>query len=640
MTRLIPKCLGLGAVALTLCALGARAQDPSISAPNVRVVGSPVVEGNRVDAFGALTTVVTDQQILDLNAVDVAAALRRTPGVSISRFNPVGSFGGAEGGAVFIRGFGASRPGGEIKTYIDGIPFYMGVWNHPLLDLLPVNGISSIAVHKGPQPHVQGNNLAFVDITTRRAVDEGVGGSLRLQGGSFGTVVQQADVSVREGDLGVYLAQGFARSSGHRDNADGRLANVLGRVDYRVNAEWSLRLNFLVTDNEASDPGPVGQPALRNGQYETRGGLLGASLEHDHGIWKGTSTLYWSGGRGYWLNQAGTAGDTLTEWSTYGLRVRESITPWQDGLVLAGLDVDTIVGEVRFQPTNAPASRFDSPTFRLLSPNVAVSHRFRMGDIAIVPSAGLRYYDHSEFASRTAPHAGVSIELRALKLFANYARGINYPGLDVVVFSQNVLPPLGQSWRRLAAEEVDHFEIGARIQAAEATTVDVSIFEDRLSNRYAFIPPPPPPPQYVNQGGFTIRGMEAAVQHAFSRDLSTFLGVTLLDRDPDTIPYAPDLSASAGVIYQAGPWRLSADVQYVSEFYVLSRARTTTATNTERVGGFPLLNARVAHALPPQWVRRGEVFVAVENVADRMYAFRPGYPMPGIAAYVGAIVGF
>ncbi len=630
----------LGSLTLVLHASAPAAQDSTLTAPTVRVVGSPVIEGNRVDAFGTLTTVVTDRQILDLNAVDVASALRRTPGVTISRFNPVGSFGGSEGGAIFIRGFGASRPGGEIKTYIDGIPFFMGVWNHPLLDLLPVNGIESITVHKGPQPHIQGNNLAFVEITTRRATEEGVAGGLRLQGGSFGTVVEQADVAVRQGDLGVYVAQGFARSSGHRDNAGGRLANLLGRVDYRVSTEWSLRANFLVTDNEASDPGPEGVPSLRNGQYETRGGLLGVTAEHDHGFWKGTSTLYWSGGRGYWFNQAGTAGNTLTDWSTYGLRVRESIAPWQDGTLALGLDVDSVSGEARFLPTNAAPSRFDSPAFRMLSPNAALSHRFRWGESVVIPSAGVRFYEHSEFASRSAPHAGVRLEHGTMSVYANYARGVNYPGLDVAVFAQNVIPALGNSWRRLAAEEVDHLELGARVQPTEDTSLDVSIFEDRLSNRYVFIPPPPPPPQYTNRGGFTVRGMEASLQHAVHRDLSVFAGVTLLDREPDSIPYAPDLSASAGVIYQFGDWRLSADVQYLSEFQVLSRARSSNAVNTQRVGGFPLINARLARALPAQWVRRGEVFVVLDNVLDRTYAYRPGYPMPGIAVYGGIVLGF
>ena len=70
---------------------------------------------------------------------------------------------------MFIRGQGASRPGSEIKTYIDGVPFYMGVWNHPLLDLLPVNGMERISVYKSPQPQSFGNTFGAIDLTPKRA---------------------------------------------------------------------------------------------------------------------------------------------------------------------------------------------------------------------------------------------------------------------------------------------------------------------------------------------------------------------------------------------------------------------------------------------------------------------------------------
>ncbi|MCP6082478.1 Plug domain-containing protein, partial [Klebsiella pneumoniae] len=114
-------------------------------------------------------------------------------GVTVSRFNPVGAFGGAEGGAVYIRGMGASRPGSEIKTYIGGVPFYMPVWNHPLLDLLPIHGMQSITVYKGPQPQRFGNTFAAIDLAPRLAgPGDNHHGDLQLTGGSFRTVTEQA----------------------------------------------------------------------------------------------------------------------------------------------------------------------------------------------------------------------------------------------------------------------------------------------------------------------------------------------------------------------------------------------------------------------------------------------------------------
>ncbi|WP_300671934.1 Plug domain-containing protein [Desulfoluna sp.] len=125
-------------------------QDAALLLDDVKVTASPVIDGNITDAYGARKTRVTEDQVSDLNAQDLETALRRTPGVNISRYNPIGSFGGAEGGGVFIRGMGSSRPGSEIKTLFDGIPMYLSVWNHPFLDTIPVDSARTIEVYKSP----------------------------------------------------------------------------------------------------------------------------------------------------------------------------------------------------------------------------------------------------------------------------------------------------------------------------------------------------------------------------------------------------------------------------------------------------------------------------------------------------------
>ena len=62
---------------------------------------------------GTLVNTVGKEQLRMLGASDLAGALRRVPGVTVSRFNSVGAFGGGDGGGVFIRGHGSGRPGAE-----------------------------------------------------------------------------------------------------------------------------------------------------------------------------------------------------------------------------------------------------------------------------------------------------------------------------------------------------------------------------------------------------------------------------------------------------------------------------------------------------------------------------------------------
>lgn len=620
------------ALASAVCmTLSAQAQ--TTERQRVEVTGRPIVEANRVDAYGALATDVGEAQVRDLNALDLSSALRRTPGVTVSRFNPVGSFGGDEGGAVYVRGLGASRPGSEIKTYVDGIPFYMGVWNHALLDLLPVNGMERISVYKGPQPQRFGNTFAAIDLMPRQARQSGLAGNVRLAAGSYSTLIEQTDLAWRGDSAEFTLAQGHARSDGHRDDATGKLDNLMARGTLRLSPAWRVGVLVLGADNRVSDPGVEGDPATKTGRFDTRGTLGAVSLSHEHGDWQGRLQVYESHGSGHWDNP--TAAVVHSTFRMSGLRWRETAKPWPGGQVDAGLDIDRIDGSVAFNGFTA----FDSQAQRLTSPHLAVAHTFALGGgWTATPSGGARLYRHSVYGNSTAPHAGLVVaDGGALALRLNTARGLSHPDLGAALLNA-IVPPLAgapDSWRALQPERMDHTEVGARWTPARDSSVDVALFEDRMKNRYVFaFPPVVVAPSFTNLGDYRVRGVEVSWQQSWGRQWSSFVGATLLDPSLADLPYAPEQALGAGVTWRAGRWRVSADAQAQSRMFVLNKARADGAPNASAVGGFGVLNLRAACALD-QLGPRGEVFVAFENLADRRYAYRPGYPMPGRSGQVG-----
>lgn len=618
------------------------ASDTRVELPATPVTDSSIIDQNYIDRFGSLTTVVDEKQIRDLNALDLSSALRRTPGVTVSRFNPVGSFGGAEGGAVYIRGMGASRPGSEIKTYIDGVPFYMPVWNHPLLDLLPVNGMQNVGVYKGPQPQRFGNTFAAIDLTPRRAeVGDSHHGELQLTGGSFRTFTEQASLRGRSGAWDYSLAQGTARSDGDRSDSDGRLSNGMAHIGHAFSTNWAANLLVLHADNRSSDPGQADLPDTKTGHFNTRGSLVALSLEHDYEQAQGSLKLYRNEGRGSALGQPGLDGDTMTNFTMQGVRWQESLQPWQGGEVALGLDVDETEGEVKFRRVSpAPQDRFDTPTLRLTSPHIALSQAIELGQgWTLTPSAGIRHYDHNVYQSSNAPHAGLLLSMDNVEFRANASRGINYPGLETSVLS-HLIPALGQSWRELEPERVDHQELGVKFNPFADTTLDIAVFKDKLRDRYLFaFPPAVSQPAYVNLGDYEMHGAEASWQQRWTSNWSSFVGFTWLDPSLGTLPYAPKRSLTIGTTYEIGPWRLSADAQYQSAMYVLQQERTEGTSNFEEVDSFTVVNLRAGHAVPALG-EVGEVFVAVENLFDRDYAYRAGYPMPGTSAQLGVRMGF
>jgi iron complex outermembrane receptor protein len=609
------------------CSMAVWAQTATL--PPVAVTSSPVIDSNITDPFASFSTSVTGQQIQDLNAVDLASALRRTPGVTISRFNPVGSFGGEEGGAVYIRGMGSSRPGSEIKTYIDGVPFYMAVWNHPLLDLLPVNAMERIDVLKGPQPQVFGNAFGAVNLVPKRAgKGDGVTGDVQISAGSFGTVVEQFDLTGRSGDLDYSLAQGYAKSNGHRDDADGKLTNLMGRIGYKLNAQWSASLLLLSADNTAGDPGHATTLVGKGDQYNTRGNLVALTVAHDHDWIKGAFKAYANNG------QAEQFPGFTSKFSMSGIRWKEDINAWSGGKVLVGVDMDELSGEV------SPIG-FDSEALTLNSPYVAVSHTANLGQgWTITPSAGVRGYSHNILGDSSAPHMGVVLQsAEHFALRVNVSKGVNYPGLDAAVLSQ-LIPPLGASWKTLGAEKMDHKELGLSWYPRLGTSVDLSVFSDHVTDRYVFaFPPAVSAPAFINLGTYDVRGSEISVQHQIGAGWRLFAGLTSLSSSKADLPYAPSSSVSLGVNWQGGPWRVSADAQNQSNMNVLGQARADGAPNPTKVDGFTVANVRAVYQMPALG-KRGEVFVAIENLLDQQYEFRSGYPMPGRSMQVGLHASF
>ena len=615
----------------------------------VVVTASPIIEGNRLDDFGGSSTVVTKEQIADLNAQDLPSSLRRVPGVVISRHNPVGSFGGAEGGAIYIRGMGSSRPGAEIQTLVDGIPKFVSVWSHPLMDTLSIDPVERIEVHKGAQP-LQFGNAAFgaVNLLTKRRTEEGF--ATRLQGGygSYNTWVQVLEHGGRARDTDYYLVQSFRRSDGHRDNAAGQLQEYFARVGHRLTESWSLSLTANRTDNYADDPGPEGRPQAAQGTYKIEDNMTVLTLAHEFARARGDVKAYWNGGRASWVRQYDLTSlffyDTITDYDNYGLRARESLTPWKGGSLTAGIDLDCIGGKVEIdRAAPRPDAFFPRETFRIVSPYAGLAQEIPLaGRWSLVPSAGVRYSSHSEFDAQWAPQAGLVVRNPETDLHASYGRGVSYPGIYAA--AQSVLFWGGNTrWKGLDPETVDHFEAGIARSFTPRLRADVTFFHDKGRDRLILVTSPPPP-RYENIAEFRVQGLEATARYSPTETLSMFVGGTWIpDRAPTNLPYAPEWSASAGLNWRfLNAFRLSLDALWQARQYTANtRVPEYGGSSIAEVGGFFLLNGKLSWDFK---VRSpglsGEIFLAGENLTDANYAYKKDYPMPGIAAMVGVNLKF
>ncbi len=615
--------------------VSARQDTPIEEMQPLVVVATPVIEGNFVDSYGSSSTIITEDQLRNLNAQDLGTALRQTPGVNISRYNQVGSHGGAEGGAVFIRGMGSSRPGSEIKTFIDGVPMYMGIWNHPLLDLLSIDSASAIEVYKSPQPQNFGNAFAAVNIQSKRQEFEGFDTGLHLAGGSYNTWVQKAEHGGKIGPTDYYVGQSFRTSDGHRTDSSGEMQNYFGRIGREAGDHWYWSVFGLHSRNHAWDPGEEGAPPEdRDGKYATEASMGYIRLEHDYEEFRGDVRVYYNRGRGEQLSRPDGTPDAIWKFRHYGIGVSEEAAPWLDGNVRVGLDLDFTEGESGHED---PA--WEGKSRRITSPYFAISQF--IGDdrsFYTVPSMGFRHYDHNRFPSESAPHAGLKLGYVNTEVHFGYSRGVIYPGLEV----ERLFDGLDESWRDLHAETLDHYEVGIR-HSWQRARADLVFFRDEGRNRYVMAPSPPGPPQeFENVESYRTRGVESTIHYSPINDLSLFAGATFLRSDPDDLPYTPETTFSAGLNWRfLENYFLSLDAQRVSGMHVGPRARREGLSNNETVDSYYLLNGRLSYAFRLDFGRiEGEIFVAGENLTDERYEYRPNYPMPGINGMLGMDLRF
>ena len=266
----------------------------------IEVSASPITESERVKKDGANSVIIGQDQLERLSATDLPTALRQVPGVTISRYNPVGAYGGAQGGSVYIRGTGTARPGGEIKIYTDGVPRESGVWSHPLMDIVPIDFADQITVAKNPQPQNYPGTFGAVNIETKRRYEEGHEGEIDLAYGRFNTLLMSGSAGGKIDIFDYYAGMSYKYSEGDRSHSEAELRNYYGRAGWQLSEEDHLSYIYQHTDNWVRDPGPDNGTTPQNDQFDTQSDTHIVRLDSDHDTLKGYSLIYYEDGQIRW----------------------------------------------------------------------------------------------------------------------------------------------------------------------------------------------------------------------------------------------------------------------------------------------------------------------------------------------------
>lgn len=603
----------------------------------VVVTASPIAKEERFTADGADVTFVGADQTARLTAQDLPTALRHVPGVSVSRYSPIGCYGGAQGGSVYVRGTGESRPGSSLTVFQDGVPAVGSFFSHPLMDLNPIDFAESIEVTKSPRPRTVPNSFTAIDLTTWRQRDEGFSGEADLAYGRFSSLIGSARAGVKEGAFDAAAGASYRYSEGKRDHNTAELRNAFVRFGAELSESDYLTFIYRRAESMVQDPGAKGEPTPVRDQFETDMDSYAVRLDSDREWMKGSSLVYVTDGRIRWhkdhisdTNPRSPYGWSKTDWQTWGYRGLYDFLVG-DATFTLGLDEMVERGRTRTvnertgQRTWAPGEKYQF----LTSPYAAARYDFHLNDEwTLTPSVGTRYHFMSDLHGEWAPSAAVTLGTESFGVFASYARAVHYPGL---VFRANTA-----AWDSIDAETMDTFTVGVRAKPCEWLSVHASAFRNEIEDRFDL----DAAGQYHNASDLKATGFELTARVTPTDDLAFYAGATYTIAETHPVSRLPEATGVVGASWRFLEYlHLDADVEYSSSMYAYT-VRSADPSDLSKVPCFWTANVRLACDLEAFSPLDGEIYVAGENVFNRHYEYFPGYEMPGAMIYVGCKLRF
>ena len=616
-------------------ALAGWAVDEPSTNLTVTVTATPIVQSESVSRTGAETAIVTRHQLAKLNAQDLQTALRQIPGVAISRYAPIGSYGGAQGGSVYIRGLGTGRPGGEIRTYTDGAPRESGVWGHPLMDAMPVDFADAITVHKNPQPQSFPGTFGAVDVETRRRRTEGCEGEIDTAYGRFNTLLSSAQAGVKEGPVDAYGGLAYKYSEGARRHNSAEMENAFARVGTDLSDHEHLGFVYQRTESWVEDPGEKHAPTPIHDRFDLATDLYTVRFDTERDTLKGHSLVYFEHGAIEWRkdhltegNLQSPAGTADTTWLNWGFR---NSYDWEvvEHLILSGaLDVVDEGGHTENERFDTGAQVFGfKARFVSVAPYLGARYEIPLTEEwTLTPSLGSRYYFHEVYDDEWGPCAALTLAREEdLQFFVNGSRGVHYPG----IYTRAVADDFAKG--TLDAETMNSASGGVKVKADDQLDLLATVFHTDVDNRIDKTAT-----GYVNSGALRATGLETSAHLYPTEDLSFFLGGTFTNPETSDPSRLPRWTFSAGGSWKICDWlRWDLDGQYIGSMNSHTVRVASERDDLRRLDDAFIFNTRLAVPLKSFSRFDGDIYLSLENLTNQHYEYYPGYEMPGVMVYTG-----
>ncbi len=478
-------------------------------------------------------TVITSEEIDDMNAHTVAEVLRLSPGVFVSSSRDFGA-----NALLSIQG-SADR---HVVVLLDGIRWNFLSGSNAETSTIPVGIIDRIEIIKGPASSAWGSSLGgVINIITKRAGrDKAPHGSVQVSYGESGSLDASAQAFGKTNILGYYLYAGKQESGGLRDNRDMNSVSLFSKFDMALGKDADLNFSFGYSEPE-NDHGSFPSEDYRS-DSDNKAIYADTALNIDLTT---RSTLNISGhylsqnlnlnsnslGLGYY----GPAGDLMTntdhDEETYGATARFVWEPAKQTVVMgAEINQGNLVQTIRtgsiFQAYGVPALSRTKPD--VFSWAAYVNDTIPIGKWAITP--GVRFDNNTVSGSFFSPSLGITFQPGTDLIFrGTVSRGFQYPPLGFSEGGGLNLDPNPD----LDAEEVWSYQAGFETSVLSMLRIKTTLFLYDLDDALTGVASPITAGRgiFINSGSLQRRGIDFVLKTEPIKDFSFGASGTYVDYD-------------------------------------------------------------------------------------------------------------
>lgn len=567
-TRLLLSSLILAALPMTV-----QASEP---------LDTLTVTANRMPTVNALapTTVITRADIDRLQITDLATLLSHQPGIDVSVSGGLGKTTG-----IFMRGTNSDH----VLVLVDGVKWHSATAGTPAIQDFPVEQIERIEIVRGPRSGLYGSEAlgGVIQIFTRKG-KQGFTPYAKLAYGTHNS--KQGAVGVSGGDEQTQFNLSFnhqstdginSRANTNIDNDGYRNNSISAKIDHELTKNLSIGAHFLRSEGFNQYDG---SSAVSVNDSESVQQVMGVnSTLNVNQLW----TMSWA------LSEScdqfhdfvnGLANGTFNTHHRFA-NVTNTLNIGQNHTVNIGLDYD--VDHVDSTINYAEQSRDNKAVY--------ISWQANVDKYSWLLSA--RHDDNQAFGGYNTGTAEWGYWLQdGLQISANVGIAFKTPSFNELYF-----PGFGVA--TLQPEESTNYGLGLTGDSRWISW-GINAYRNRITNLIASFPP-----ENIDQA--SIKGIEFNLETTLVGWDVSFDASFLKPEHKGTgkiLPRRAKRLANVHIDRQWGAWSTGAS-------WKLRDHSFDDVANTTRLGGFGLLDLRVAYQLDTDW----KLQASVNNVFDKQY---------------------